>query len=117
MSDFLSFTSLSSKGTRAMTETSGPRQIIIGCDHAAYQLKETLKAAMEAQGITVTDVGTHSETSMDYPDTGKTVAEKISSGEMERAFSSAARVWVCPWWPTNTPTCARRYAMTCFPPP
>jgi ribose 5-phosphate isomerase B len=86
MSDFLSFTSLSSKGTRAMTETSGPRQIIIGCDHAAYQLKETLKAAMEAQGINVTDVGTHSETSMDYPDTGKTVAEKISSGEMERGI-------------------------------
>lgn len=69
-----------------MTETSGPRQIIIGCDHAAYQLKETLKAAMEAQGIAVTDVGTHSETSMDYPDTGKTVAEKISSGEMERGI-------------------------------
>jgi hypothetical protein len=44
-----------------MTETSGPRQIIIGCDHAAYRLKETLKKAMEAQGIAVIDVGTHSE--------------------------------------------------------
>jgi ribose 5-phosphate isomerase B len=75
-----------SKGTNTMTETSGPRQIIIGCDHAAYRLKETLKTALEAQGIAVIDVGTHGETSMDYPDTGKTVAEKISSGEVERGI-------------------------------
>ncbi len=69
-----------------MTEASGPLRIIIGCDHAAYQLKETLKKAMEAQGVTVTDIGTHSETSMDYPETGRAVAEKISSGEYERGI-------------------------------
>ena len=69
-----------------MTEPSGSRQIIIGCDHAAYRLKEIVKAAMEAQGITVTDVGTHSETSMDYPETGQAVAQKVSSGEYERGI-------------------------------
>ena len=69
-----------------MIEASGPRRIILGCDHAAYRLKEILKTAMETQGIAVTDVGTHSETSMDYPDTGKTVAEKISSGEYGRGI-------------------------------
>jgi len=69
-----------------MTETSNPQRIIIGCDHAAFRLKETLKTAMEAQGIAVTDVGTHNEASMDYPDTGKKVAEKISSGEYERGI-------------------------------
>jgi ribose 5-phosphate isomerase B len=69
-----------------MTETSNRQRIIIGCDHAAFRLKETLKTAMEAQGIAVTDVGTHNETSMDYPDTGKKVAEKISSGEYERGI-------------------------------
>ena len=58
-----------------MTDAPGPQRIIIGCDHAAYQLKETLKTAMEALGIDVTDVGTHSEASMDYPDTGKIVAQ------------------------------------------
>ncbi len=66
-----------------MTEASGPSRIILGCDHAAFRLKETLKSAMEAQGIAVTDVGTHSEASMDYPDIGKLVAGKISSGEYE----------------------------------
>jgi ribose 5-phosphate isomerase B len=69
-----------------MTEASGPQHIIIGCDHAAYRLKETLKTAMEAEAITVTDVGTHSDASMDYPETGKAVAEKISSGEFERGI-------------------------------
>ena len=69
-----------------MTETSSPQRIIIGCDHAAFRLKETLKQAMESQGIAVTDVGTHNEASMDYPDTGKTVAEKISTGEYERGI-------------------------------
>jgi ribose 5-phosphate isomerase B len=69
-----------------MTEASGPPKIIIGCDHAAYRLKETLKTAMQAQGIDVCDVGTHSEASMDYPETGKIVAEKISSGEFQRGI-------------------------------
>jgi ribose 5-phosphate isomerase B len=69
-----------------MTEASRPRRIIIGCDHAAFRLKEILKTALQAQGIDVTDVGTHNEASMDYPETGKAVAEKISSGEYERGI-------------------------------
>jgi ribose 5-phosphate isomerase B len=69
-----------------MTEPSAPKRIIIGCDHAAYKLKEFLKSAMTDQGIEVTDAGTHSETSMDYPETGKSVAEKVSSGEFERGI-------------------------------
>ena len=69
-----------------MTEPSGPQEIIIGCDHAAYQLKETLKTAMQAQGINVTDVGTHNEDSMDYPETGRLVAQKVSAGEMRRGI-------------------------------
>ena len=69
-----------------MPKESSPHRIIIGCDHAAYRLKETLKTAMKAQGIAVTDIGTHNEASMDYPDTGKTVAEKVSSGEYERGI-------------------------------
>jgi ribose 5-phosphate isomerase B len=69
-----------------MTEASGARRIIIGCDHAAFRLKEILKTALQARGIDVTDVGTHSEASMDYPETGKAVAQKISTGEYERGI-------------------------------
>ena len=69
-----------------MNEAPGPRPIIIGCDHAAFRLKETLKAAMTARGIAVHDVGTFSEASMDYPETGKAVARKISAGEYDRGI-------------------------------
>ena len=69
-----------------MTDASGSQRIIIGCDHAAYQLKETLKRAMEEVGIAVTDIGTHSDASMDYPDTGKIVAQQIASGEHDRGI-------------------------------
>ena len=61
------------------TGPPAPKRVIIG-----YRLKEILKATMEKQGIAVTDAGTHSEASMDYPETGKTVAEKVSAGEYER---------------------------------
>lgn len=67
-----------------MTDPSESRSIIIGCDHAALRLKEILKSALQEKGFNVTDVGTHSETSMDYPDTGKALAERVSSGEFER---------------------------------
>lgn len=69
-----------------MTESSAPKRIIIGCDHAAYRLKEIIKSAMADQGIEVVDAGTHSEVSMDYPETGKIVAEKVSSGEFEHGI-------------------------------
>ena len=69
-----------------MSETSGALRIIIGCDHAAFRLKETLKSALAAQGLDVTDAGTHSEASMDYPDTAKIVAGKVSTGEFPRGI-------------------------------
>lgn len=67
-----------------MTDPSDSRRIIIGCDHAALRLKEILKSALQERGFQVIDVGTFSEASMDYPDTGKAVSRKVSSGEFER---------------------------------
>jgi ribose 5-phosphate isomerase B len=67
-----------------MTDPSDSRSIIIGCDHAALRLKEILKSALQEKGYEVVDVGTHSEASMDYPDTGKAVSRKVSSGKFKR---------------------------------
>ena len=69
-----------------MSDPKSLRRIIIGCDHAAYRLEETIKKFMDARGIEVTDVGTHSEASMDYPETGKIVSQKVSAGEFERGI-------------------------------
>jgi ribose 5-phosphate isomerase B len=60
--------------------------IIIGSDHAAYDLKEKVKAFLIGRGIDVEDVGCHSEASVDYPDFGIKVASKVSSGKFERGI-------------------------------
>jgi len=57
------------------------RSTVIGCDHAAYPLKEIIKAYLISQDIDVNDVGTYSEDSVDYPDYGKKVATLVSSGK------------------------------------
>jgi ribose 5-phosphate isomerase B len=55
-------------------------KIIIGADHAGYQLKETLKPFLKEIGLAVTDTGTDSDRSIDYPDFAARVAEAVSNG-------------------------------------
>ncbi len=55
-------------------------KIIIGADHAGFQLKEALKPFLKEMGYAVTDVGTDSERPTDYPDYAARVAEMISTG-------------------------------------
>jgi ribose 5-phosphate isomerase B len=57
-------------------------KIIIGSDHAGFQLKEHLKKTLSKE-ITFIDVGTNSADSVDYPDFGFAVADKIAKGEAE----------------------------------
>jgi ribose 5-phosphate isomerase B len=67
-----------------MPEKKAP--IIIGCDHAAFALKEAVKAYLVENGITVRDAGTHATTSVDYPDFGARVAAAVSRGEYARGI-------------------------------
>ncbi len=60
--------------------------IIIGCDHAAYPLKEKVKDYLTSKEIDVKDVGTNSEKSVDYPDFGKKVASMVSNGNFKRGI-------------------------------
>ncbi len=60
--------------------------IIIGSDHAAYDLKEKVKVFLIERGIDVEDVGCHSEDSVDYPDFGIKVASMVSVGKFERGI-------------------------------
>ena len=61
-------------------------KIIIGADHAGFQLKEALKPFLKEMGYTVTDVGTNNERPTDYPDYAARVAETISSGVFPRGI-------------------------------
>lgn len=60
--------------------------VIIGSDHAAFQLKEKIKTFISNFEIEVKDAGTFSETSVNYVDFGKKVAGAVSSGDYARGI-------------------------------
>ncbi len=60
--------------------------IIIGSDHAAYQMKEIVKSYLESEGFTIEDAGALGTDSVDYPDFGIKVASTISSGKHKRGI-------------------------------
>ena len=57
------------------------KRIVIGADHAGYELKEVLKNFLEKHGWKVMDVGTHSDDSTDYPDYAHPLAEEVSEDD------------------------------------
>ncbi len=61
-------------------------QIGLACDHGGFELKEALKRHIQSLGFEPIDLGTFSEDSVDYPDYGALVAEKVSSGELDRGI-------------------------------
>jgi ribose 5-phosphate isomerase B len=67
----------------ALDIPSGER-IPIASDHAGFELKERLRAALAEQGFAVQDIGTHSTASTDYPDYAHPLAQEVASGEVTR---------------------------------
>ena len=59
------------------------QRIAIGADHAGFELKEHLKKWLEKNGHVVTDCGTHSPESADYPDFAHPVAEMVEKKESD----------------------------------
>ena len=55
-------------------------KIAFGCDHAGFQLKKELINSLNYE---YEDFGTYDETSVDYPDFGLNVAEKVAEGEFD----------------------------------
>jgi len=62
------------------------KKIVIGSDHAGFNLKNKLAKWLEEKGYTVKDVGTHSLGSVDYPDFAKAVAKEVSNGNFEKGI-------------------------------
>ena len=62
------------------------KKIVIGSDHAGFELKKTVKACLTDAGWKVSDAGTYEEAPVDYPDFGCKVAAMVSSGEFERGI-------------------------------
>ena len=60
--------------------------IAIGSDHAGYRYKQAIISHLEKAGHNVTDFGTHSEESTDYPKFIRPVAEAVAAGKYERGI-------------------------------
>ena len=58
----------------------------LACDHGGFELKEELKAFLKSSGLETIDFGTFDETSVDYPDFGILLAQKVSQGELKRGI-------------------------------
>ncbi len=54
------------------------KKIILGSDHAGFELKEEIKKFLEELGYEYDDLGTHSKEPCDYPETAFKVAKKVA---------------------------------------
>lgn len=61
-------------------------KIVIASDHGGYELKEFLIQALKKENYDITDFGTDSSDSVDYPEYGQKVAKAILKNEFERGI-------------------------------
>src|SRR5258708_19835024 len=59
-------------------------KIAIGSDHAGFQYKEAIREFLKKLGHEVRDLGTFSDTPVDYPLFIRPVAEAVARGQCER---------------------------------
>jgi ribose 5-phosphate isomerase B len=59
-------------------------KLAIGCDEAAFDLKETIRKHLIASGHDVTDFGTFDTQPVLYPDIAFALAQAVARGEYER---------------------------------
>ena len=62
-------------------------RIVIGSDHAGFELKEALQQWLHEAGHEVIDVGTDSDASCDYPVFGAAVAREVAAGDADRGVA------------------------------
>ena len=59
-------------------------KIALASDHAGYAEKERLKPLLHELGVEVQDLGTDSESSVDYPDYAAKVGEAVAHGQVDQ---------------------------------
>ena len=61
-------------------------RIVVGADHAGFDLKQDLVAALKAAGHEVVDLGCHAAERCDYPDFAAQVGRAVANGEAPRGL-------------------------------
>jgi RpiB/LacA/LacB family sugar-phosphate isomerase len=80
MLNFLDQTSGVSGETTTFTTKA---TVALGADHGGLDLKEAIKSHLKATGHKITDLGTHSRESSDYPDYGRAVAQMVADRQAD----------------------------------
>jgi len=65
------------RSSSSATAERSAQRIALGADHAGFALKETIRKHLEQAGYVIEDLGTWSEESVDYPDFGRAVGERV----------------------------------------
>lgn len=58
-------------------------KLVMGSDHAGFELRRMLAEHLRSAGHDVNDLGTHDTASVDYPDYGAAVGRAVVDGEAE----------------------------------
>lgn len=61
-------------------------KIAIGCDHGALALKNKLISHLQEKGYEITDFGTNTLDSCDYPDFAAPAAKAVANGRCDRGI-------------------------------
>jgi ribose 5-phosphate isomerase B len=61
-------------------------RVVIGSDHAGFEMKQKILAHVKEMGHQVVDVGTDSDAPVDYPDYAEAVATAILKNEADRGI-------------------------------
>jgi len=61
-------------------------RIVLGSDHAGFEMKQELVAFVRSLGHEVLDVGTNGTAPVDYPDFAEAVGMAIRSGQADRGI-------------------------------
>ena len=61
-------------------------RVVLGSDHAGYEMKQTILAHVKAIGHEVIDVGAHSAEPVDYPDFAEALGMAIVNKEADRGI-------------------------------
>ena len=86
-------------------------KLVVGSDHAAYELKEAIKEKLISEGHEVIDVGCDSTESVDYPKYGHAVGRTVASGSTDTLLDALWR----PARPSAASPCAARESASASP--
>lgn len=65
------------------TSSTRPLRVALGADHGGVQLKKTVHEHLSRKGYVITDFGTYSSESVDYPDFAEAVSRDVVAGQSD----------------------------------